>query len=43
VAELKAALKLAPDSPQMHYDLGVAYKLQDDASDAIQELEAAQN
>lgn len=26
----------------MHYDLGVAYKLQDDANDAIQELEAAQ-
>jgi protein O-GlcNAc transferase len=41
VAELKAALRLDPDSPQMHYDLGVAYKLQDDAVSAIPELETA--
>ena len=43
VAELKTAIKLSPDSPQLHYDLGTAYKLQDDATDAIPELERPQN
>ena len=42
MGELKTAIKLAPDSPQLHYDLGTAYKLQDDATDAIPELEAAE-
>jgi cytochrome c-type biogenesis protein CcmH/NrfG len=39
--ELEAALKLSPDSPQLHYNLGAAYKIQDDAAHAIPELEAA--
>jgi protein O-GlcNAc transferase len=42
VIELKTGLRLDPHSQQMHYDLGVAYKLQDDAVSAIPELETAE-
>jgi protein O-GlcNAc transferase len=42
VTELRAALKLAPDSPQIHYDLGLALKFRDDSAASIPEFEAAE-
>jgi protein O-GlcNAc transferase len=35
-------LKLSPNAPQLHYNLGLAFKMQDDAADAIPELETAE-
>ena len=32
IRELRTALKLAPDLPQLHYNLGLALKMQDDSS-----------
>jgi len=43
IVELEAALKLSPDSPQLHYNLGAAYKIEDDAAHAIPELETARS
>ena len=42
VSELHAALKLSPDSPQLHYNLGLAFKWQDNITAAIPELETAE-
>jgi len=42
VVQLRAALKLSPDAPQLHYNLGLALKMEDDAQGAIPELEIAQ-
>jgi len=39
---LRAALKLAPNDPRLHYNLGVAYKMQDDSANAIPELKSAE-
>jgi len=41
IVELQTALKLTPDSPQLRYNLGAAYKIEDDPAHAIPELEAA--
>ena len=42
VTSLQSALKISPDAPQLHYDLGLAYKMQDDGARAIPELEQAE-
>jgi len=39
---LRAALKASPDAAQLHYNLGYALKMQDDAAGAIPELETAE-
>ena len=39
--DFKKALALDPNDPQLHYDLGLAYKFKDRMNDAIAELSQA--
>jgi protein O-GlcNAc transferase len=42
VAELRSGLKLAPRDARLHYNLGIAFKMQDDISNAVPELQQAE-
>ncbi len=41
IEDFKAALALDPNDPQLHYDLGLAYKFKDRLDEAIAELTRA--
>ncbi|MGA8528314.1 MAG: tetratricopeptide repeat protein, partial [Acidobacteriaceae bacterium] len=43
VTQLREALRVDPNAPQLHYDLGLALKMKDDDADAIPEFEAAEH